>query len=105
MLSLFKLNELVDLVCVLFTPVQFSLIQDSVQEESEGEEDQWEEAVLGENYKEVEKNSLPVRVTRNEQYILVMTMCNMQGFSFPLSPLMSSLLKPVYCMSLLCSFK
>ena len=75
MLSPIKLNELVDLVCVLFTPVQFSLIQDSVREGSEGEEDQWEEAALGEDPKEVEKNSLPVRVIRNEQYTVVMTIC------------------------------
>ena len=38
-----------------------------------------EEAVLGEDPKEVEKNSLPVRVTkiiRNKQYTIVMTMCH-----------------------------
>ena len=55
MLSPIKLNELVDLVCVLFTPVQFSLIQDSVLEGSEGEEDQRKEAALGEGPKEVER--------------------------------------------------
>ena len=76
-----------------------------MQEGSKGEEDQQEEAVLGEDHKEAENNSLPVRVTQNEQYIFVMSMCHMQGFSFPLSPLLSSLLKPVYSASLLCSFK
>ena len=85
MLSSIKLNELVDLICVLFTPVQFSLIQDSIWEGSKGEEDQQVEAVLEEDPIEVEKNSLPVRVTiiiRNEQYTIVMTICHMQCFHF-----------------------
>ena len=65
MLSPIKLNELVDLVCVLFTPVYFSFIQDSVREEDQGKE-----AALEEDPKEEEKNSLFVRVTiiRNAIY-------------------------------------
>ena len=62
MLSPIKLNELVDLICVLFTPVQFSLIQDSVQEGSEGEEDQWEEAALGEDPKEARRTHFQLEV-------------------------------------------
>ena len=92
-LTLIKLNEPVDLVCVIFTPVQFSLIQDSVWEGSEGEEDQQEEAALGKDPEEAEMNSLPVRVTimiRNEKYTRIMTTCNKQCFSFHLTPLLSS---------------
>ena len=73
MLSPIKLNELVDFLCVLFTPVYFSLIQDSVQEGSEGEEDQREEAVSEEVPKEEEKNLLFVRITiiRNDKIPLL----------------------------------
>ena len=53
MLSSIKLNELVDFVCVLFTPVYSSLIQDSVREESKGKEDWWEEEALEEDFKRV----------------------------------------------------
>ena len=84
MLSPIKLNELVDLVCVLFTPVNFSLIQDSVWEGSEGEEDQQEEAAPEEDPKEEEKNSLPVRVTiiRNKQYTLCYDYMSCSVFHF-----------------------
>ena len=70
MLTPIELNELVDLIGILFTTIQFSLIQDSVREGSEGEEDQWEEAAPVEDPKEEEKNSLSVRVTiiRNAIY-------------------------------------
>ena len=64
--------------------------------------------MLREDPKEVEMNSLLIRVTiitRNDQYTIVMTMCHMQCFSFLFSLLMSSLLKPVYSTSLVCSFK
>ena len=63
--------------------------------------------MLGEDpKKEAEKNSLSVRVTiiRNAIYH-----CNDHVshavFHFSLTPLLSSLLKPVYSVSLLCSFK
>ena len=49
--------------------------------------------MLREDPKEVEMNSLLIRVTiitRNDQYTIVMTMCHMQCFSFHLTPLLSS---------------
>ena len=51
---------------VFYSLLYNSLIQDLTQEESKGKEDQQEEAALGEDHKEAEKNSLPVRVQRNE---------------------------------------
>ena len=68
---------------VFYSLLYNSLIQESIWEESKGKEDQWEEAALGEDPKEVEKNSLPVRVTimiRNEQYTIVMTTCHAMLF-------------------------
>ena len=62
--------------------------------------------MLGEDPKEVEKNSLPVRVTiviRNEQYTIVITTCH-TVLSFSLSPLLSSNLMPVSLTSLLLLF-
>ena len=89
---------------VFYSLLYNSIIQDLTWEESKGKEDQQEEAALGEDpEKEEEKKTLSVRVTIIRKLIYHCYDHKSHAVFFLISPPLSSLLKPFYSASLLCS--